>query len=80
MITISQLRNLNKNNGGHFFSHQTMKLAGETLKSFRLEKMDIPDRVRLTRKKADCRGNVKSWVFDTKTGRNVIYDEKMFSN
>lgn len=65
-MTIQELKKLNKANGGHFFERASMKVLGDTMRSFRLRKDSAhpDDFVWLDRKRDNC-----SWLFNKKTGR-----------
>lgn len=71
-MTISQLKQLNEQNGGKFFSHENMKFHGDTMRNLGIRKGTLPDTVIVKRKKAG-KPNVPltEWVFCTKTGRVI---------
>jgi len=64
-MNIHDLKRLNLANGGYFFTPESMRFHGDTMKNFAIEKLD-EDRVRVTRK--DRPG---AWIFSSKTGRMV---------
>ena len=66
MITIYELKRRNKANGGSFFSRQSMKFWGDTLKGFGISRDVDPAQVVVKRKRTG-----KSWRFNLETGRMV---------
>lgn len=71
-MTLSELKALNERNGGYFFSRNTMKFFGDTMKNFGLRKTDDPKIVEVYRKKATKHGSAgRTWKFNTETGRNA---------
>ncbi len=62
-MTIYDLSRLNKANGGKFFSRDTMKLFGDTMKSYKL-KDNKDGTVTVTRTR-----DGRKWEFDRATGR-----------
>lgn len=67
IITIYELKRRNKLNGGHFFDRDTMKQWGDTLKSFRIEKLEDTKMVHVIRKR-----DGETWLFDTANGRCLV--------
>lgn len=66
MITIYELKRRNVANGGHFFSRDTLKHWGDTLKGLRVKRDVDPKQVIVTRKRSGT-----AWRFDLATGRMV---------
>ncbi len=66
-MTLTQLKALNKKNGGHFFDRDIMKSYGDTMQSLFIETRDNGAVVRVYRKRDGA-----VWLFSTTTGR-VIY-------
>ena len=66
MITIYELKRRNKINSGEFFSRDTMKMWGDTLKGLSVKRDVDPQQVVVTRKK-----NSHAWRFNVNTGRMV---------
>ena len=70
-MTITQLKTLNKKNGGNFFERDTMQWFGDTLKNFGIEKITA-NTVRVYRKRTVRNGVLASWVFNSVTGRMIV--------
>ena len=66
MITIYELKRRNVANGGHFFSRDTLKLWGDTLKGLKVKRDVDPLQVIVTRKASG-----KAWRFNLATGRMI---------
>ena len=66
MITIYELKRRNKANGGNFFSRETLKLWGDTLKGLKVKRDVDPKQVIVERKASG-----KAWRFNLETGRMV---------
>jgi len=63
-MTIYQLKALNEKNGGLFFSRNTMKFFGDTMKRFGVKRIN-DNQVKVYRKW----GRKAEWFFDAETGR-----------
>jgi hypothetical protein len=74
-MTLSQLKALNEQNGGLFFSRHNMRVAGDTMKNFGIRKLETKDRVLVYRKRA-TKFPINEWIFDTTTGRVVHYENR----
>jgi hypothetical protein len=66
MITISELKRLNTQNGGFFFSNKTMKFFSDSMRGFRLENGPDSQTVTVIRKK-----NGMKWNFSLESGRMI---------
>lgn len=66
MITIYELKRRNVANGGHFFSRETLKHWGDTLKGLKVKRDIDPQQVIVERKASG-----KAWRFNLATGRMV---------
>lgn len=66
MITIYELKRRNKLNGGNFFSRETLKAWGDTLKGLKVK----PD-VDSTQCIVERRATGKAWRFNLTTGRMI---------
>lgn len=68
-MTTSELRKLNKANGGHFFDRGNMIANGDTMRSFKIrnDSLHPKDFVWLHRKRDN-----RSWLFSKETGRLVF--------
>jgi hypothetical protein len=71
-MTIYQLKALNEQNGGRFFSRENMKFFGDTIRNFGMCKGRDANTVTVYRKRTG-KPNVPLtvWTFDLKTGRVV---------
>lgn len=71
-MTIYQLKALNEQNGGLFFSRRAMHFFGDTMRNFGMRKGKQPDTVVVYRKRAmKPHIPLSQWTFSTKTGRVI---------
>ena len=71
-MNIYELKALNEQSGGRFFSRENMRFAGDTMKNFSIQKGPSSDIVYVSRKRAMKKFvPLTVWTFDTKTGRVV---------
>jgi len=75
-LTLSQIKEINQENGNHFFDRNTLKGFGETMKSFKVQYIDGINYV--IRKRDN-----KTWKFNPANGTlNIPYlaltDEEIF--
>jgi len=66
MITIYELKRRNVANGGHFFSRDTLKLWGDTLKGLKVKRDVDPTQVVVIRGRTGT-----AWRFNLTSGRMI---------
>lgn len=75
-MTISDIKRLNEQNGGKFFSRENMRFFGDTLKNYGVGRGYLPNTVLVYRKRAmKPHVPLTRWLFSTLTGR-VVQQQK----
>lgn len=70
-MTIYELKAKNEKNGGFFFSRDSLKMFGDTMKNFGVRKVTF-NTVEVYRKRPVVGGTGKgAWLFNTYTGRMI---------
>lgn len=72
-MTLSELKALHEANGGYFFSRDTMRFFGDTMRNLGIGKGDQPGTVKVWRRRAG-KPHVSTrttWTFSTDNGRVI---------